>query len=429
KMCYNLDIIVKKVQELPTYKIFDIGLFISSVFVALLFVPLEVDLMKYLMVSSIYLVFSIIYSSLRIQYGNGTGSYDYGVNYSQSLALFAGPLGLLFFEIVHRFIIFFQRTYAKTADEDELTDTLYNIGSFTLYHTVGYLFFFALYPYAQSIPFGFFLLFFVSAIIVSWQADTLLLFALYLSGNIRTWSEVVSFFKKRSILDTGKVAITNGLLFYFVMENHWDMLIVFFIMNYIVSKSFLSKHETIQNELERDRFREMAYTDFMTGLSNRAMMDKQMVEINGTNEVLAIVVADIDKFKQINDSYNHAIGDRVIQHFADILKSHTSEEDCVFRSGGEEFTLFLRGRSYEECLEFLESIRSDVSAHPAIVEHNGAEATIPYTASFGLYFNKMTEELPMERAYIYADQLLLEAKDLGRNRVNVSDGQRVLIHS
>jgi PleD family two-component response regulator len=154
----------------------------------------------------------------------------------------------------------------------------------------------------------------------------------------------VAFYKKRSVLDTGKVAITNGLLFYFVMESQWEMLIVFFIMNYIVSKSFLSKHETIQNELERDRFREMAYTDFMTGLSNRAMMDKKMEEINGTNEVLAIVVADIDKFKSINDSYNHAIGDRVIQHFAGILKSQTSKDDCVFRSGGEEFTLFLRYR-------------------------------------------------------------------------------------
>lgn len=428
-MCYNLDIIVKKVQELQKYKIYDISLFVSSVIVALLFVPLEVDLTKFLLVSAIYLVFSTIYSNLRIQYGNGTGSYDYGVSYSQSLALFAGPLGLLFFEIAHRFTIFFQRKYAKTADENEFTDTLYNIGSFTLYNSVGYLFFFALYPYAQTIPFGYFLLFFASAVIISWQADALLLFAFYLSGNISTWSEVVSFFKNRSILDTGKVAITNGLLYYFVMENHWDMLIVFFILNYIVSKSFLSKQESIQNEIERDRYREMAYTDFMTGLSNRAMMDKHMEKINGTNEVLAIVVADIDKFKQINDSYNHAIGDRVIQHFAEILKSHASKEDCVFRSGGEEFTLFLRGRGYEECVEVLESVRSYVSAHPVNVEHNGAEAAISYTASFGLYFNKMTEELPMERAYIYADQLLLEAKDLGRNRVNVNDGQRVVIHS
>ena len=417
-------------QELPKYKIFDISLFVISLIVGFVFMPLEVDLTKFIIVSAIYLVFSNIYSTLRIQYGNGSGSYDYGVNYTQSMALFAGPFGLLIYEIVHRFIIFFQRKFTKTADEDELTDTLYNIGSFTLYNTVGYLFFFALYPYAQTMPFGFFLLFFVTSVIISWQADALLSFAFYLSGNISTWSEVVDFFKNRKILDTGKVAITNGLLFYFVMENHWDMLIVFFIMNYIVSKSFLSKHESIQNELERDRFREMAYTDFMTGLSNRAMMDKQMEEINGTNEALAIVVADIDKFKQINDSYNHAIGDEVIQHFAGVLKAHSiNEEDCVFRSGGEEFTLFLRGRSYIECIEVIEMVRSHVNANPVNVEYNGSQVAISYTASFGLYFNEMTEDLPMERAYVYADQLLLEAKDLGRNRVNVSDGQLVVIHN
>ncbi|MBW9235010.1 GGDEF domain-containing protein, partial [Leptospira santarosai] len=54
---------------------------------------------------------------------------------------------------------------------------------------------------------------------------------------------------------------------------------------------------------------------------------------------LGIVVADIDKFKRINDNYNHAVGDRVIQHFAEVLKAHTTKEDCVFRSGGEEFTI------------------------------------------------------------------------------------------
>jgi PleD family two-component response regulator len=50
--------------------------------------------------------------------------------------------------------------------------------------------------------------------------------------------------------------------------------------------------------------------------------------------------------------------------------------------------------------------------------------SIDYSASFGLYFNKMTEELPMERAYIYADQLLLEAKEQGRNRHVVKNGER-----
>jgi diguanylate cyclase (GGDEF)-like protein len=219
-----------------------------------------------------------------------------------------------------------------------------------------------------------------------------------------------------------KNALTNGLLYYFVMQNQWEMLIVLFSLNYVVSKSFLSKQENRQNEIERDYFREMAYTDFMTGLANRAMMDKQMSEINGSNEVLGIVVIDIDKFKRINDNFNHAVGDLVIQHFAKMLKSRARNTDQVFRSGGEEFTLFLRDRTYEECIECLEGLRTQVSEQPAEVEFNGEMTQISYTVSCGLYYNAMVEELPMERAYIYADQLLLEAKGRGRNRLVVKNG-------
>jgi len=411
------------------YKIFDIFLFVASLIVGLSFAPLAVDVQKFLIVVTIYLVFSAIYSQLRILQGNGTASFDYGVSYSQSFALFAGPFGLLMYEFIYRFIIYFQRKITKTADPDELTDTLYNIGSFTLYHTVGFIFFFTLYPYAQMIPFGFFLLFFVTSLLISFQGNILMLTSFYLSGNLHSWNEVVVFLKDRSILDIGKVALTNALLYYFVMENQWEMLIILFILNYMVSRSFVSKQESVKNELERDRFREMAYTDFMTGLSNRAMMDKQMTEINGTGELLGIVVADIDKFKRINDNYNHSVGDSVIQHFAGMLKSHTSDEDFVFRSGGEEFTLFLRGRSYEECVELLESLRLTVSDHPVEVDFNEEKTSIPYSASFGLYFNEMTEDLPMERAYNYADQLLFDAKELGRDRLVAKNGQQSLVHS
>lgn len=405
------------------YKIFDVFLFVMSVIVGLSFAPLKVDPVKYLIVLTIYLLFSAIYNNLRIQQGNGNASFDYGISYSQSFALFAGPFGLLIFETIHRFTTYFQRRLAKTADEDELTDTFFNIGSFTLYNTFGVILFFFLYPYFQTIPFGYFILFFLVALTNTFLGNSCLLFSFYLSGNVNAWSEVVTFFKNRSFFDIVKIALTNGLLYYFVMENQWEMLIVLFSLNYAVSKSFISKQESIQNELERDRFREMAYTDFMTGLSNRAMMDKQMDIINGTGEALAIVVADIDNFKRINDNYNHAIGDIVIKHFADTLKTHVSGQDYVFRSGGEEFTLFLRGRSYTESVEFLESLRVHVGVHPVEVEFNGEKASISYTVSFGLYFNNMSDALKMERAYIYADQLLLEAKGIGRNRLEVRNGQ------
>lgn len=403
-------------------KIFDIVLILISVLWSLSFAPLNVDFDKYIIAFIIYLLFSAFYAHLRIREQKGSTSIDYGISYSQSFAAFAGPFGLLIYEIVHRFTIYFQRKYANTADPDEFADTLYNISSFVFYNTVAFLFFHSLYPLADSIPFGYFILFFLTTIIINFQSDVLLTSYLYLSNNLHTWSEVLAHFKNRTLLDVGKVALTNGLLYYFLMESQWEMLIVVFGLNYIVSRSFVYKQKSIQNELERDRFREMAYTDFMTGLSNRAWMDKQMTEINGTGEKIGIVVADIDKFKRINDTYNHAVGDRVIQHFAETLNEHVNKDDGLFRTGGEEFTLFLRGRSFKECEEFLEKLRMHVSVHPVSVDINGTKRTITYTASFGLYFDEMTEKLPMERAYVVADQLLLLAKDRGRNRINTKNG-------
>jgi diguanylate cyclase (GGDEF)-like protein len=151
-------------------------------------------------------------------------------------------------------------------------------------------------------------------------------------------------------------------------------------------------------------------------------MDQKMTELNKSNEYIGIVVADIDKFKRINDNYNHAVGDKVIQHFAETLKSFITEEDEVFRSGGEEFTLFLRGRDFDNTKALIQMIQSKVERNGVEVDFNSALTTITYTASFGLYFFEINDRMPMERAYVLADHLLLESKQSGRNRVTVKNG-------
>jgi len=113
------------------------------------------------------------------------------------------------------------------------------------------------------------------------------------------------------------------------------MLLGMFILNDLVSRSFYSKSQSIQNKAEPDQFEQMAYTDFLISTFNRAYMAKKMDELNHSNETIRIVVADIDKFKRFNDTYNHAVGDLVIQHFAATLKSHLGNEDLLFRTGGQ----------------------------------------------------------------------------------------------
>lgn len=200
------------------------------------------------------------------------------------------------------------------------------------------------------------------------------------------------------------------------------MLIILFLLNYVVSRSFYEKSQNIQTKLERDKFEQMAYTDFLTGVHNRTFMDKKMAELSSTGENIGIVVTDIDKFKGINDTYNHAVGDKVIQHFASTLKSYLDEDDYLFRSGGEEFTLCLRNRNFEETEALIHKIQSGIQHGSVNAEYNGENIEIFYTASFGLYYYKVNEYISMEKAYILADELMFESKQLGKNRVSCKNG-------
>lgn len=147
-----------------------------------------------------------------------------------------------------------------------------------------------------------------------------------------------------------------------------------------------------------------------------------MAELNQTGENIGIVVADIDKFKGINDSYNHAVGDKVIQHFAATLNSFLDPDDILFRSGGEEFTLCLRKRNFDETMSLLNRMLEGISNNSIEVEFNGEKIAISYTASFGLYYYKVNEHISMEKGYILADELMLQSKQLGRNQVSVMNG-------
>lgn len=403
-------------------KIFISSVFLASLIVAASFGQILVNTSLYLKVILIFWLFSFLYSHLSIIVRKGNVRMDYGIYYGLSLGLFTGPLGLFIFETIYRFTVYFSRKYSNTADPDEFLHTFYNIGAFALNHSIAYFLFIQLYPAFQSLPFGFWILIALLIIIVSMLSDAYLIIVFSITGDIKTRKEAIEFIKSRSILDMGKIAVSNGLLFLFLQQQHWEMLIALFILNYLVSRSFLVKSQSIQHKIERDKFEQMAYTDFLTEVYNRAYMDKKMNEINNSGENLGIVVSDIDAFKRINDSYNHAVGDRVIQHYASTLQSYLDDGDYLFRSGGEEFTIFLRNKDYQTCVELVEKIRDGVEGQHATAEYQSDNIAIPYTASFGLYYYKTNESIEIKKAYVYADHLLLTSKDLGKNRVSVKNG-------
>ncbi|WP_417487864.1 GGDEF domain-containing protein [Maricaulis sp.] len=162
--------------------------------------------------------------------------------------------------------------------------------------------------------------------------------------------------------------------------------------------------------------KQAALTDHLTGLPNRrafeAVVNESFLSSPAAVAPAAIAVFDVDHFKQVNDTYGHDVGDAVLQHVADILKSAIRETDHVARLGGEEFVALIHSHSSVTVQDVAERVREAVQDHPFRLD--GRE--IPVTISAGLV--EVTDAHPtLTGLFKRADAALYRAKDAGRNRI------------
>lgn len=151
----------------------------------------------------------------------------------------------------------------------------------------------------------------------------------------------------------------------------------------------------------------MALTDGLTGLYNyRAYKEKI-----DTIPQYIILVIDIDHFKRLNDTYGHAVGDKVLVRLGNIIKLSIRNCDFAFRYGGEEFVIVLPGAAPQLGLAIAERLRAKVCQSEFVV---GA-SRIPVTVSIG--FSVKHPSMSSGQAFEQADQALYRAKQQGRNNV------------
>ena len=155
-----------------------------------------------------------------------------------------------------------------------------------------------------------------------------------------------------------------------------------------------------------------ASTDGLTGLVNRRTLEGQIRELLQAGMPFALAVADLDKFKAINDTYGHEAGDRALRLFSQIASAALRDGDLLARWGGEEFTIILPGIDRHEAVPALDRIRHSLEA-----AHSGAHPR--FTVSFGVTDSDVA--VSMEQMLQFADAALYRAKQRGRDRVTVSD--------
>lgn len=160
---------------------------------------------------------------------------------------------------------------------------------------------------------------------------------------------------------------------------------------------------------------ELASIDILTGIMNRrsfmALVDKEIERSRRYKKPLSLIFTDIDKFKLINDTYGHNVGDEVLQVFAHAIKSNLRQSDLFVRWGGEEFVILTVDTDASDAAKLAENLRKIIM-----------EIKVPpverITCSFGVA--QIKEEESFEELCERADQAVYQAKNDGRNQVCIS---------
>jgi diguanylate cyclase (GGDEF)-like protein len=155
-----------------------------------------------------------------------------------------------------------------------------------------------------------------------------------------------------------------------------------------------------------------AATDPLTGLANRRRLQVEVTRLRESQGTYAVVLADLDHFKVLNDTYGHEVGDRALRLFAGVMRDAVRDRDLACRYGGEEFVVLLPECALHQAQAVVERMRADLIG----VLANG---DVPgFTASFGIADASMAENF--DAVLRHADEALMRAKHSGRNRVEVA---------
>ncbi len=205
-------------------------------------------------------------------------------------------------------------------------------------------------------------------------------------------------------------------------DNHlfgsvWLTVLSFEALLFTISIAFILL--AMAKERTELRHRTAAMVDPLTGLANRRSFLQDgtaMAKRHATRpKPVAVLLIDLDHFKSINDRFGHAIGDRVLEIFAETAKENIRASDLIGRIGGEEFAAILYDTTRDKAVTVAERIRTAFAQAAMDVENRPVGATV----SIGLVHSEaMTLDVPglLEQA----DQALYFAKERGRNRVEIA---------
>ncbi len=184
---------------------------------------------------------------------------------------------------------------------------------------------------------------------------------------------------------------------------------------FLLAIIFILKYRSI---IERDKLEYELYHDALTGIFNRKqffiLAQNLFSKSVRVGDDFSIVMADIDWFKKVNDSYGHQCGDQVLRDIGRLLSEHIREYDIVARYGGEEFILLISSNEYNTH-SILQKIQTSISQYPFKCSK---VSDLKVTLSFGIA--EFKQDVSLEEMISRADKALYHSKHIGRDKISFS---------
>lgn len=175
------------------------------------------------------------------------------------------------------------------------------------------------------------------------------------------------------------------------------------------------KQFTAELAISNRRLEHAAMTDLLTGLPNRragmGALEKAWAASSRFEQAISVLVLDIDYFKRVNDTYGHAVGDKVLIEVAQQIQRAARKDDSVCRLGGEEFLMICRNTALKPALLAADRLRRTIEA----LQINVGDNVIRSTVSIGVA-SREPQMADSDALVNAADRALYRAKETGRNR-------------
>jgi diguanylate cyclase (GGDEF)-like protein/PAS domain S-box-containing protein len=187
---------------------------------------------------------------------------------------------------------------------------------------------------------------------------------------------------------------------------------------YLIHSMSGQLNSAISNFYELQRNRALATLDGMTGLYNKThfmeLLKSKLATATSKGTTFSVAIMDIDHFKNVNDTYGHQTGDRVLKEIAGIISINIREEDKACRFGGEEFSILMHNTPKPEAFELADRIRRIIENTSIKLPDN--QPPLKITISGGVV-NCPEDTLELENLISFADVALYSAKRSGRNKI------------